>query len=135
MVAYDGDKMSKSKGNLVFVSHLRNSDVNPMAIRLTLLRHHYRSDWEWTDDQLWASVDQLDRWRRALAVGAGAPAAPVVDAVLEALATDLDAPTAVRAIDAWADATLGTAGLADTSDAEAGVTISKLLDAALGLTL
>ena len=86
MVAYDGEKMSKSKGNLVFVSQLRNSDVDPMAIRLTLLRHHYRSDWEWTDDQLWESVDRLSVWRRALAVGAGAPAAPVVDAVLGALA-------------------------------------------------
>jgi L-cysteine:1D-myo-inositol 2-amino-2-deoxy-alpha-D-glucopyranoside ligase len=135
MVAYDGEKMSKSKGNLVFVSQLRNSDVDPMAIRLTLLRHHYRSDWEWTDDQLWESVDRLSEWRRALAVGAGAPAAPVVDAVLGALATDLDAPTAVAAVDAWAAATLGTAGLADTRDPEAGAAMRSLLDAALGLLL
>jgi L-cysteine:1D-myo-inositol 2-amino-2-deoxy-alpha-D-glucopyranoside ligase len=135
MVAYDGEKMSKSKGNLVFVSALRNSDVDPMAIRLTLLRHHYRSDWEWTDDQLWESVDLLGKWRRAVAVGAGAPAAPVVDLVLAALAHDLDAPTAVAEVDAWADATLGTAGLADTSDAEAGAAIRTLLDAALGLAL
>jgi L-cysteine:1D-myo-inositol 2-amino-2-deoxy-alpha-D-glucopyranoside ligase len=135
MVAYDGEKMSKSKGNLVFVSALRNSDVDPMAIRLTLLRHHYRSDWEWTDDQVWSSLDQLDVWRRALAVGAGAPAAPVVDAVLAALATDLDAPTAVAAVDAWAAATLGAEGLADTSDPQAGLTIQALLDAALGIAL
>jgi L-cysteine:1D-myo-inositol 2-amino-2-deoxy-alpha-D-glucopyranoside ligase len=135
MVAYDGAKMSKSKGNLVFVSALRNSDVDPMAIRLTVLRHHYRSDWEWTDDQLWASIDQLDRWRRALAVGAGAPAAPVVDAVLTALATDLDAPSAIAAVDAWADATLGSSGLADTSDPEAGASMRALLDAALGVAL
>ena len=133
MVAYNGEKMSKSKGNLVFVSQLRNSDVDPMAIRLTLLRHHYRSDWEWTDDQLWESVDRLDHWRRAMAVGAGAPAAPVIDAVLGALTTDLDAPTAVAAVDAWADATLGTSGLADTSDPEAGASVLALLDAALGL--
>jgi L-cysteine:1D-myo-inositol 2-amino-2-deoxy-alpha-D-glucopyranoside ligase len=135
MVAYDGEKMSKSRGNLVFISQLRNSDVDPMAIRLTLLRHHYRSDWEWTDDLLWQSADLLDRWRRAVAVGAGAPAAPVVDAVLGALATDLDAPAAVAAVDAWASATLGEGGLADTSDAEAGATIRTLLDAALGLAL
>jgi L-cysteine:1D-myo-inositol 2-amino-2-deoxy-alpha-D-glucopyranoside ligase len=134
MVGYDGEKMSKSKGNLVFVSALRRSDVDPMAIRLTLLRHHYRSDWEWTDGQLWESVDMLDRWRRGLAVGAGAPAAPVMDAVLAALAHDLDAPTAVAAVDAWVDATLGTSGLADTSDPEAGATMRTLLDAALGLS-
>jgi len=135
MVAYDGEKMSKSKGNLVFVSALRHSDVDPMAIRLTLLHHHYRSDWEWTDEQLWSSVDQLDRWRRALAVGAGAPAAPVVDSVLAALATDLDAPAAIAAVDDWADATLGTSGPADTSDPEAGASLRALLDAALGLAL
>ena len=135
MVGYDGEKMSKSRGNLVFVSALRNSDVDPMAIRLALQRHHYRSDWEWTDDQLWDSVDRLSEWRRALAVGAGAPAAPVVDAVLGALATDLDAPTAVAAVDAWAAATLGTAGLADTRDPEAGAAMRSLLDAALGLLL
>jgi L-cysteine:1D-myo-inositol 2-amino-2-deoxy-alpha-D-glucopyranoside ligase len=135
MVGYDGEKMSKSKGNLVFVSALRRSDVDPMAIRLTLLRHHYRSDWEWTDDQLWSSVDQLEQWRRALAVGAGAPAARLVETVLAALAADLDAPAAVAAVDAWAAATLGTSGLADTSDPDAGVTVHALLDAALGLRL
>jgi L-cysteine:1D-myo-inositol 2-amino-2-deoxy-alpha-D-glucopyranoside ligase len=135
MVAYDGEKMSKSKGNLVFVSALRHSDVDPMAIRLTLLRHHYRSDWEWTDDQLWTSVDVLDRWRRALALGAGAASSPVVETVLAALATDLDAPAAVAAVEAWAVATLGTQGPADISDPDAGASIRALLDAALGLAL
>src|SRR5450756_1308136 len=49
MVAYQGAKMSKSLGNLVFISRLRADGVDPMAIRLALLAHHYRSDWEWTD--------------------------------------------------------------------------------------
>ena len=135
MVGYDGEKMSKSRGNLVFVSALRNSDVDPMAIRLTLLRHHYRSDWEWTDAELFDQVDTLERWRRALALGAGAAAEPVVTGVLAALADDLDAPRAVRLVDAWVDATLGTHGLADTSDPDAAVRIHALLDAALGLSL
>lgn len=131
MVAYDGEKMSKSKGNLVFVSALRMSDVDPMAIRLTLLRHHYRSDWEWTDDQLWTSVDTLAAWRETLAAGAGAPAAPVVDAVLAALADDLNAPVALEAIEAWFAAT--KAG--DSSDPAAADSIRALLDASLGLAL
>jgi L-cysteine:1D-myo-inositol 2-amino-2-deoxy-alpha-D-glucopyranoside ligase len=135
MVGYDGEKMSKSRGNLVFVSALRRSEVDPMAVRLTLLRHHYRSDWEWTDDQLWDAVDTLQTWRRALALGAGAPAAPVVDTVLGALADDLDAPAAVAAVQAWADATLGVDGLADSSDDTAAATVHRLLDAALGLSL
>ncbi|HEV2796643.1 MAG TPA: cysteine--1-D-myo-inosityl 2-amino-2-deoxy-alpha-D-glucopyranoside ligase, partial [Nocardioides sp.] len=115
MVAYDVEKMSKSKGNLVFVSALLMSDVDPMAIRLVLLRHHYRSDWEWTDDQLWDAVDTLVDWRRALALGHGADSAAVVERVLAALADDLDAPSAVAAVQEWVDATLGTTGLADTS--------------------
>ncbi|HYH33693.1 MAG TPA: cysteine--1-D-myo-inosityl 2-amino-2-deoxy-alpha-D-glucopyranoside ligase [Nocardioides sp.] len=135
MVGYDGEKMSKSRGNLVFVSALRNSDVDPMAIRLALLRHHYRSDWEWTDADLWAAVDTLGAWRRALSLGAGAAAAPVVEAVLSALADDLDAPTAVAAVQEWVEATLGTHGLADTSDETASATVHRLLDAALGLSL
>ncbi|HYF72291.1 MAG TPA: cysteine--1-D-myo-inosityl 2-amino-2-deoxy-alpha-D-glucopyranoside ligase [Nocardioides sp.] len=135
MVGYDGEKMSKSRGNLVFVSALRNSDVDPMAIRLALMRHHFRSDWEWTDDQLWTAVDDVSRWRRALSLGAGAPAGPVVEEVLAALADDLDAPRATAAVDRWVAATLGTDGLADTSDPEAGVQMLAVLDAALGLAL
>ncbi|MBJ7528110.1 MAG: cysteine--1-D-myo-inosityl 2-amino-2-deoxy-alpha-D-glucopyranoside ligase [Nocardioides sp.] len=135
MVAYDGEKMSKSRGNLVFVSALRNSDVDPMAIRATLLRHHYRSDWEWTDAELFDNVDRLAEWRKAIALGAGAPAEPVVTEVLAALADDLDAPRALAAVDAWVDATLGTHGLADTSDPDAARSVHVLLDAALGLAL
>ncbi len=131
MVGYDGEKMSKSRGNLVFVSALRNSEVDPMAIRLTLLRHHYRPDWEWTDDQLWDAVDTLAVWREALGRGAGAEAAPVVSSVLAALADDLDAPGAVAAVEAWVAAT--NAG--DTSDPIAGASISDLIDATLGLAL
>ena len=135
MVGYDGEKMSKSKGNLVFVSALRNSDIDPMGIRLALLRHHFRSDWEWVDGELFEAVDQVTRWRKAVALGAGAPAGPVRDEVLAALADDLDAPRAVAAVDAWVSATLGTDGLADTSDPDAAAQVVALVDAALGVAL
>ena len=58
MVGLGGQKMSKSKGNLVFVSRLRDDGHDPMAIRLALLAHHYRSDWDWTDDDLTAGRGQ-----------------------------------------------------------------------------
>jgi L-cysteine:1D-myo-inositol 2-amino-2-deoxy-alpha-D-glucopyranoside ligase len=136
MVAYDGEKMSKSKGNLVFVSALRNAEIDPMAIRLVLLRHHYRDDWEWTDDLLFDAVDTIAQWRQALSLGRGAPAGPVTERVLAAIADDLDAPGAVAAVQGWVDATLGVAGhLADASDADAAPRMSALLDAALGLKL
>jgi L-cysteine:1D-myo-inositol 2-amino-2-deoxy-alpha-D-glucopyranoside ligase len=129
MVAYDGEKMSKSLGNLVFVSQLRNSDVDPMAIRLALLRHHYRSDWEWVDDELWAAVASLADWRRAVATPAGAPSGPVVTEVLAAMAADLDAPRAVAAVEAWVRATLD----GDASEDGAPAAVRDVVDAALGL--
>ena len=106
-----------------------------MAIRLALLRHHFRADWEWTDDQLWTAVDDVARWRKALSLGAGAPAGPVIDEMLTALADDLDAPRATAAVDRWVAATLGTDDLADTSDPDAGSRLLAALDAALGLAL
>ncbi len=67
MVSYHGQKMSKSLGNLVFVNRLRADGVDPMAIRMALLAHHYRSDWEWTDGVLGDAQARLARWRAALA--------------------------------------------------------------------
>jgi L-cysteine:1D-myo-inositol 2-amino-2-deoxy-alpha-D-glucopyranoside ligase len=66
MVSYLGEKMSKSLGNLVFVSRLLADGVDPMALRVALLAHHYRSDWEWTDAVLGDAQARLARWRAAL---------------------------------------------------------------------
>jgi L-cysteine:1D-myo-inositol 2-amino-2-deoxy-alpha-D-glucopyranoside ligase len=107
MVAYQGSKMSKSLGNLVFVSRLRADGVDPMAIRLALLAHHYRSDWEWTDEVLARAQARLNRWRSAALAGHPAPsAAPLLATVRDRLADDLDAPGALAAVDAWADEVL-----------------------------
>lgn len=127
MVGYDGEKMSKSKGNLVLVSRLRESGRDPMAIRLALLAHHYRSDWEWFEDDLVAAEQRLDRWRAAVARPTGPDAAPVVAAMREALSLDLDAPAALRAIDEWA------ASDGDETSASAIVTLAA--DALLGIAL
>lgn len=125
MVAYQGEKMSKSRGNLVFVSRLRATGTDPVAIRLALLRHHYRADWEWHDAELTTAEETLADWRLALARDTGTAAVPVIDEVLAALADDLDAPRALSAIDAWAHV--------DGDDTRAPGQIRGLLDAALGL--
>jgi L-cysteine:1D-myo-inositol 2-amino-2-deoxy-alpha-D-glucopyranoside ligase len=127
MVGYDGEKMSKSKGNLVLVSRLRESGVDPMAIRLALLAHHYRSDWEWTDADLSAAQDRLARWRTAVGRASRAQAEGLVEAVRAALADDLDAPGALAVIDAWA------AG--EPGDGSGAALVRTLLDARLGLTI
>jgi L-cysteine:1D-myo-inositol 2-amino-2-deoxy-alpha-D-glucopyranoside ligase len=67
MVSYHGQKMSKSLGNLVFVNRLLADGVDPMAVRMALLAHHYRSGWEWTDAVLGEGQARLARWRAALA--------------------------------------------------------------------
>ena len=139
MVAYQGQKMSKSLGNLVFVSVLRDSGVDPMAIRLALLAHHYRSDWEWTDEVLAAAETRLTRWRAAVSSTGESPSATipaaedVLLAVRERLAEDLDAPGALAAIDRWTDAALA-APPGSVPPAEAAL-IRKTADTLLGIAL
>jgi len=131
MVAFDGEKMSKSRGNLVFVSKLRNEGVDPMAIRLALLANHYRSDWEWTEQDLAQGQLRLDVWRTAVASPTGPDALRTLDAVRRALANDLDAPGALEAIDAWAHDQRVRGG----DDPSAPGIISRLSDALLGVAL
>lgn len=126
MVGLDGEKMSKSRGNLVFVSRLRQA-ADPMAIRLALLAHHYRSDWEWTPDQLTAAEERLARWRAAVARPAGPEGGPVLAAVRERLADDLDAPGALAVIDAWA--------AQEGDDASSPALVRDVADALLGVAL
>jgi len=92
MVCMDGEKMSKSVGNLVFVSELRKQ-WDPMAIRLVLLEEHYRTEWEWHESRIGKADARLGAWRAA---GEGDAA---LDEVRAALDDDLDVPAAVAAID------------------------------------
>ena len=127
MVGFEGEKMSKSKGNLVLVSALRASGHDPMAIRLALLAHHYRSDWEWFDSEITTAEARLAAWRTAMGRDSAAPAEPVVAALRAALADDLDAPAALAAVDAWAAAT--------GDDTEAPSQLRTAVDALLGVAL
>ena len=144
MVRLDGEKMSKSLGNLVFVSALRESGIDPMAIRLAIMANHYRPGWDWTSRGLNAAVGRLERWRSALAIaragdggvpdGGGAPdGLAVLTAMRERLADDLDAPGAIAAVDAWADAVL--AGRVDDSPARSAGLVADSVDALLGVRL
>jgi L-cysteine:1D-myo-inositol 2-amino-2-deoxy-alpha-D-glucopyranoside ligase len=106
MVGLDGEKMSKSKGNLVLVSKLRAAGEEPAAIRLAILAHHYRSDWSWTAEGFEQAKARLKRWRSALAAAPAGTAAELIGQMREALADDLDAPAALAAVDRWADTAL-----------------------------
>jgi L-cysteine:1D-myo-inositol 2-amino-2-deoxy-alpha-D-glucopyranoside ligase len=152
MVRLDGEKMSKSLGNLVFVSRLVADGVDPMAVRLAILAHHYRGDWDWTADGLAAAQDRLARWRAAVnrpPSAAGAPATDpgsgetgegvptaesVLAAVRERIADDLDAPGALAAVDRWASAVASAPGL-PADAATAAALVRDIVDALLGIAL
>jgi L-cysteine:1D-myo-inositol 2-amino-2-deoxy-alpha-D-glucopyranoside ligase len=127
MVGLDGEKMSKSRGNLVFVNRLIAEGIDPMAIRLVLLAHHYRSDWEYTASALGEAQERLARWRAAAGRATGPEARATLDAVRAALRNDLDAPAALTAIDAWA--------AADGDDPAAPALVREVADALLGIAL
>lgn len=129
MVGLDGEKMSKSLGNLVFVSKLINSGVNPAAIRWALMGHTYSSDLMWSDALIEEAVIDIDRLQLNLARMEVAPTDSVIQEVIEALSQNLDTPRAIAAIKSWMDKT------------ESGVTggvageLSRALDTLLGITL
>ncbi len=91
MVGYQGEKMSKSKGNLVLVSRERQSGSDPMAIRLALLAHHYRTEWFWTDSDLLDAQERLVVWRGAISRGTGPDGAAERQAVSRSCAVDRSA--------------------------------------------
>ncbi|MBC9225000.1 cysteine--1-D-myo-inosityl 2-amino-2-deoxy-alpha-D-glucopyranoside ligase [Aeromicrobium sp. 636] len=127
MVGYEGEKMSKSKGNLVLVSKLRVEGRDPMAIRLALLAHHYREDWEWFGDEIEVAEARLARWRAAADRSAGPSGQELVDQLRAALTNDLDAPAALAAVDAWTAST--------GNDAQAPAQMRAAVDALLGIAL
>jgi L-cysteine:1D-myo-inositol 2-amino-2-deoxy-alpha-D-glucopyranoside ligase len=131
MIGLDGEKMSKSRGNLVFVSKLRSQGVDPNAIRLALLAGHYRSDRAWTADLLATAEARLARWREAVSLTAAPPAEDLVQRLRTHLADDLDTPAALAAVDAWSTEALDRRGQHDG----AGMLVRDALDALLGVAL
>ncbi|MFC8500935.1 cysteine--1-D-myo-inosityl 2-amino-2-deoxy-alpha-D-glucopyranoside ligase [Pedococcus sp. NPDC057267] len=129
MVGFDGEKMSKSRGNLVLVSKLRADGMDPMAIRLALLAHHYGTEWSWTDAGLAEAQQRLDRWRAAFSVAAAPSSDGAVQELRARVADDLDTPGALAVVDRWAHRTLTVGG---DDEAAPGV-LARAVDAILGV--
>ncbi len=96
LISKDGEKMSKSLGNLVFIDALRE-EWDPRAIRLGIISHHYRTEWEWHDNLMPSSNERLARWKASVG---GDDDVALINAVRAALDYDLDTPHACSQIDA-----------------------------------
>jgi L-cysteine:1D-myo-inositol 2-amino-2-deoxy-alpha-D-glucopyranoside ligase len=129
MIGLDGEKMSKSKGNLVFVSQLVAAGRDPMAIRWALMKDHYRKDRMWTDQLLIEAELDLISLRSCLSQTNVAPTKELIDTIIKALSDDLNTQEVTTALNAWGSRTrLGDVG----GDAKA---LIAAIDALLGIKL
>ena len=129
MVGLDGEKMSKSKGNLVFVSKLVSAGVDPMVIRLALLSSAYGRDRMWTDSVLEEAQARMTRLQSALSRNEVAPTKECIALIIASLADNLDTVRALKAIDTWIEAT--ESGLTGGSTGE----LSRAIDTFLGIAI
>jgi L-cysteine:1D-myo-inositol 2-amino-2-deoxy-alpha-D-glucopyranoside ligase len=125
MVGYSGEKMSKSRGNLVLVSKLREDGIDPMAIRLALLAHPHAPTWEWQDDELPAAVERLQRWRDGFARPSGSPANLLIAGLRSVLRDSLRSHDALPLVEEWI--------AAEGDDVEAPREAAAAVDALLGV--
>ena len=101
LIGYQGHKMSKSRGNLVFVSQLLADGVPADVIRLTLLAQHYRTDWEYATPMLFAAARRWQRWTDAAHLAGDADESATIAALRAAISDDLDTPRALEIVDEW----------------------------------
>lgn len=127
MVGLDGEKMSKSKGNLVFVSKLLHEGIDPVVIRFALLQSHYSEDRMWSEANLESATQVVERFRSALSRNEVAPTSELSHQILAALAQNLDTPRVMQLLQDWVEAT--EEGQVGGSTGE----LARLLDSALGL--
>ena len=135
MIGYQGEKMSKSKGNLVFVSKLREAGIDAMAIRLALLANHYRSDREWDDALLQNATERLDRWRKGFAKPEGPEIEETISGVVDALNNDLDTTKALAHIDSWVEKAIADSNSEKNSNLSNSGTLARFVDSILGIAL
>ncbi len=129
MIGLDGEKMSKSKGNLVFVSRLVADGRDPMAIRWALMNNHYRTDRMWSDDLLVVAEREVAELRAALKQSQVAPTSELIQKIVNSLADDLDTRSVIEAINSWVGRTHSGEHGGDSQS------LSKALDSFLGIAV
>jgi L-cysteine:1D-myo-inositol 2-amino-2-deoxy-alpha-D-glucopyranoside ligase len=129
MIGLDGEKMSKSKGNLVFVSKLVAAGRDPMAIRWALMKNHYRTDRMWTDELLVAAENDVSALRSALMQTQVAPTSELIQSIVELLSDDLNTSQLIDSINLWVASTQSGGAGGNAQD------LTNALDALLGINI
>ena len=129
MIGLDGEKMSKSKGNLVFVSKLLEAKVDPMIIRWALLKGHYQEDRAWSDELLKTSKLEIAQIRRSLSQNEVADSSGLIQGLIFDISNNLDTPSALKRLLDWSiksdnNGNVNQSGL-----------VSRAIDSLLGLAL
>jgi L-cysteine:1D-myo-inositol 2-amino-2-deoxy-alpha-D-glucopyranoside ligase len=127
MIGLNGEKMSKSKGNLVFVSKLLSEGVDPVVIRYALLQGRYSSARMWDQALLVQATREVEQIRAALGRNEVAPTHAVIQSIADAIAHDLDTPVAISLLLDWVKATESGAIGGSTGE------IARALDSLMGL--
>lgn len=129
MISWQGEKMSKSLGNLVFVSKLREVGWSGNEIRFALINRDYRADLNWEMRMLEESRANLHRINSALSREEVASTHSVVLKIRDLLSDDLNVQGAIASVLDWCNQTeLGAKG------GNAGE-LSRALDLYLGIAL
>ena len=126
LIGLDGEKMSKSKGNLLFISKLISEGSSPMAIRWALLKRQYRIDYMWTRTEIDQAQVEIDHLKRKLSATEIPPTAQLIDSIYKNLANDLSTAEIIQAINEWVS-TKGNGGNKEE--------LVKTLDGLLGILL
>ena len=129
MIGLDGEKMSKSKGNLVFVSKLLEAKVDPMSIRWALLKGHYQEDRAWSNELLETAELEVNQVRRSLSQSEVSDSSDLINGLIFDISNNLDTPSALKRLLDWSrksdtHADLNQSGL-----------VSRAIDSLLGLAL
>jgi L-cysteine:1D-myo-inositol 2-amino-2-deoxy-alpha-D-glucopyranoside ligase len=129
LIGLDGEKMSKSRGNLVFVHKLLNEGIDAMCIRLALMSGKYSQDRAWSQELLSDSINLLERIKLCISRTEVADTKNLIDDLIEALSNDLDTPKCIHLLDSWCEETL-KGGIGGNPGE-----LSRFLDSALGLAV
>ena len=132
MIGYEGEKMSKSKGNLVFVSKLLEEGIDPLVIRWALLKDHYQTDREWSKDLLMQASAEVELVRSALSKSEVIDPSRCLADISQAIANNLDTKAALELIINWSVESLNEDKTSEFVNS-AGL-MSRGIDALLGLS-